>query len=272
MNVLKKPVIDAAVEQLLKELSDCSETEAIAVGGSRATGRVDQKSDYDIYVYTEGKIADEIRRKILGKYCCVMEIGNHYWETEDNCTLNNGVDIDIIYRNLEEFGNEVAGVTEQFHVSGGYTTCMWHNLVTCAVLYDRAGRLESMKERFTIPYPAGLKAAIIKKNRALLSGVLPSYDAQIRKAAGRGDYVSVNHRTTEFLASYFDILFALNEKTHPGEKRLVQICREQCEVLPERFEENLDRLFSCLYGSEVNSVVADIIKELDRALNSYGRL
>ena len=46
----------------------------------------------------------------------------------------------------------------------------------------------------------------------LLSGMLPSFDTQIKKAEKRRDLVSVNHRVTEFLASYFDILFALNER------------------------------------------------------------
>ena len=58
----------------------------------------------------------------------------------------------------------------------------------------------------------------------------------------RGDLVSVNHRVTEFLASYFDILFALNEMTHPGEKRMQRICAAECQILPAYFEENLQRL------------------------------
>lgn len=100
-----------------------------------------------------------------------------------------------------------------------------------------------MKKRFDVPYPEALRTAIIRKNRALLSGVLPSYDAQIRKVASRRDLVSINHRTTEFLASYFDIIFAMNRQTHPGEKRLVSLCKDRCENLPDRFEENLNHLF-----------------------------
>ena len=205
------PVMEREVTALLEEISSCPETAAVAVGGSRATGKADKKSDYDIYVYVEMEIAKERRKSILEKYCGVMEIGNHYWESEDNCTLNNGVDIDIIYRKLQDFEGDVAAVVEQYRASNGYTTCMWHNLATCRILYDRDGALEAMKKRFDVPYPEVLRAEIIRKNRALLSGVLPSYDAQIRKAASRRDLVSINHRTTEFLASYFDILFAMNK-------------------------------------------------------------
>ena len=64
----------------------------------------------------------------------------------------------------------------------------------------------------------------------LLSGMLPSFDSQIEKAENRKDFVSVNHRVTEFLASYFDIIFALNEMTHPGEKRMQSICSKECKM------------------------------------------
>ena len=140
------PVIERDVTALLEEISLCPETAAVAVGGSRATGKADKKSDYDIYVYVEMEIAKERRKSILEKYCGVMEIGNHYWESEDNCTLNNGVDIDIIYRKLQDFEGDVAAVVEQSRASNGYTTCMWHNLATCRILYDRDGALEAMKQ------------------------------------------------------------------------------------------------------------------------------
>ena len=37
---------------------------------------------------------------ILAPYCSQMEIGNHYWEFEDNIILKDGVPMDIIYLSL----------------------------------------------------------------------------------------------------------------------------------------------------------------------------
>ena len=249
------------VERLFEELAGLEAVEAIALGGSRAGSHYDEKSDYDVYLYVTAPVPEAARREILSSYCSRMEIGNAFWEAEDNCTLSSGVDIDILYRNLDDFTRDVASVVEDFQARNGYTTCMWHNLRTCKIVYDRDGRLAAAKRRFDVPYPEPLRAAIIERNMRLLTGNLPSYDAQIAKAVRRGDLVSVNHRTAAFMESYFDVIFALNRLTHPGEKRLVSLCRAQCAVLPEDFEENIANLFGDLFthpervGGDLSRVV-----------------
>lgn len=234
-------------KNFIAELCSLPQIEAIALGGSRAGSCFDETSDYDVYLYCTAPVSEEIRRNILGRYCSYMEIGNHFWELEDNCTLKNGIDMDILYRNLDDFIRDVASVAEDCQPRNGYTTCMWHNLKTCKILYDRNHRLAAAKVRFDIPYPEKLKANIIQHNHKLLENTLPAYSGQILKAVKRGDTVSINHRTAAFLEAYFDILFALNSKTHPGEKRLIPLAKEMCAVLPEHFEENLNKLFSHLF-------------------------
>lgn len=253
-------------DKIFNELKSFPQTEAIALGGSRATGLNDKSSDYDVYVYVSEDIPEAARRELLSRYCRVTEIGNRYWETEDNCTLNDGVDIDIIYRSLDDFAEGISAVVDRCEATNGYTTCMWHNLLNCKIIFDRNGRLEKLRERYDIPYPEALRKNIIERNMKLLSGALPSYDMQIKKAVGRGDLVSINHRTTEFLASYFNVIFAANRLTHPGEKRLVGICEAECKLLPDNFRENLDRLFAELYTEKTVGNVARIVRELASAL------
>ena len=100
------------VEELFKELSMLEEVEAIALGGSRTGENYDEKSDYDVYLYCTAHVPEEKRKELLSRYCNVMEIGNHFWEYEDNCVLKNGIDIDILYRNLDDFTLDVANVVE----------------------------------------------------------------------------------------------------------------------------------------------------------------
>lgn len=232
---------------LWREFSALPEVEAIALGGSRAGADYDEKSDYDLYIYCTGIPEECVRNSILEKCCRYMEIGNSFWELEDDCTLKDGVDIDILYRNLEDFSRTIHAVVEEHIAYNGYTTCMWHNLLHSRILYDRNGKLADLQSRYRVPYPDELRENIIRKNLRLLTGNLPSYDSQIRKAVARGDMVSVNHRTAAFLESYFDILFAWNRLTHPGEKRMLQYAIEQAEALPADFEKNLECLFQNLF-------------------------
>ena len=126
------------VDALFQELSLLPQVEAIALGGSRATGRNDEKSDYDVYIYLDSPVEEARRREILTKYCRYMEIGNSFWELEDDVTLADGIDMDIIYRNLEDFARGISSVVDDCNAWNGYTTCMWHNLITSRILFDRS--------------------------------------------------------------------------------------------------------------------------------------
>ena len=94
-------------EKLWKAFAKLDEVEAIALGGSRAGKNYDEKSDYDLYIYCKSVPDEKIREDILSKSCGYMEIGNHYWELEDDCTLLDGIDIDILYRNIKDFAKAI---------------------------------------------------------------------------------------------------------------------------------------------------------------------
>ena len=257
------------IENLFADLSALPQVEAIALGGSRAGTHFDEKSDYDIYLYCTAPISEQQRRSILDQYCSYVEYGNQFWELEDNGTFNNGIDFDLLFRNLDDFTAGIAATVEDFQASNAYTTCMWHNLVTCRVIYDRTGRLTAAKERFTVPYPEQLRRNIIARGYRLLCDSMPAYQQQIAKAADRGDLVSVNHRAAAFLETYFDVIFAINRQTHPGEKRLVQLSLENCAILPSRFEENLTALFSHMFTSseQLKEDLRCMVDELTKIMN-----
>lgn len=252
-------------EKLVKAFSKLEEVEAIALGGSRAGEKFDKTSDYDLYIYCTSVPQESRRTKILEETCQYTEIGNSFWELEDDCTLKDGIDIDILYRNVDDFASELHNVVDEGIAYNGYTTCMWHNLIHSKILYDATGRFSELQKKYQIPYPSKLRENIIKKNFRLLTNNLPSYDRQIKKAVARRDLTSMNHRTSAFMESYFDIIFALNELTHPGEKRMITYASEQAKLLPKDFEENINKLFSDLFGNpdEVPSDLSSIINNLE---------
>lgn len=263
-----------AAEQILKLIEAFPEAESAALGGSRATGKADNSSDHDVYVYITEDISEEARKKAFAPFCTEMEIGNRFWEYEDNIQLSDGVYMDIIYRRLDEFTGQVAEVTEKLSAHNGYTTCMWHNLISSRTVFDKSGRLEAAKKRFDIPYPEGLRKNIIERNMRLISGSLANYSDQIKKACTRRDRNSINHRVTEFMASYFDVIFALNRMPHPGEKRLMTICGAECSILPDDFEKNINSLFDCMGKSDFNEIPEKInamAEELEKAISANSK-
>ena len=235
---------------------------------SKRSARNDEKSDYDVYIYISKVIDENVRKEILSKYCKYMEIGNSFWELEDDVTLSDGIDMDIIYRGMEDFEKTISSVVFDCVAWNGYTTCLWHNLITSKIVVDKTGKLNELQKKFNIPYPQKLKENIVSKGLKLLSGILPSFDMQIKKSEKRGDLVSVNHRVTEFLATYFDIIFALNEMTHPGEKRMQSICSAECKILPNNFDENLNRLFAGMFRENISGVINDIVCEIRKLCES----
>ena len=247
------------------EFTRLPEITAIVLGGSRSGSNYDESSDYDLYIYCTNIPDKDVRKLILDKYCSYIELENQFWEVEDNCTLSDGIDIDIIYRNINDFENNIENVVEKHQASNGYTTCFWHNLKNSKILYDLHKEFYRIKERFSVPFPKELKENIILKNFRLLTGNLPSYDKQILKAFTRGDFVSVNHRIAAFIESYFDIIFAVNELTHPGEKRMISYAKEHAKILPKDFEENMNELLNSI-GSNIDEVennLKNIIKNLE---------
>ncbi len=257
---------DNNFNDIINSLYRLDEVDAIALGGSRATGANDKSSDYDIYVYCTSEISNEKRSSALLSHCCEAEIGNHYWESEDNCVMLNGVSIDIIYRDVKMFEHYIDMVIKNGKPFNGYTTCFWHNIINCKVIFDKSGKFTQLKESCDVPYPEQLRKNIIENNRKLLNGYLPSYDKQILKAYKRGDLVSVHHRITGFLESYFDIIFALNRLSHPGEKRIVELCLKNCKILPEDFEKNINLLLSSVTSGNPYEIAQDMVAKLDRIL------
>jgi hypothetical protein len=140
-------------------------------------------------------------------------------------------------------------------------------------LFDRDGWFEQLQRRARQPYPEPLRRAIIAKNHPVLRDLLRSaYLRQLEKAVQRDDLVSVNHRVAALLASYFDILFAVNRLPHPGEKRLVEIVEKRCDKLPVGMREQVHNVLATagMGDQQMISHVKALVTSLDQLLSAEG--
>lgn len=256
------------IQDIFNEYAKFPQVHSIVVGGSRAVRKNDVFSNYDVYVYCKEPIPMEERKRILENHCSSMELDNRGREVEDVCIMaGDGTELTIIYRNLDEFLAGIDRVARQYEPQDGCTTGMWHNLLTGRIAYDKGGLLAAAKEKYNIPYPQELKNNIISYHMNRIKYGMPSLIAQIDKAMKRGDLVSINRTVDSFLTSYFDVLFALNEKLQPGEKRLLEIAGEECKILPANFELHIRLLLNSMCKDPAAvSVVNTMVTELEKVI------
>lgn len=255
------------IQAIIDQFSQLNAVQAIVLGGSQASGLADSNSDIDLYMYVNERIDTHVRKSILTPYCTHLEIANTYWEEEDDVILIDGTVLEIIYRDIKSFVHGLNRVAYEHIPSNAYTTCQWYSLIYSRVLYEVNHIYSKIQKRYQFSYPDRLTERIIDHSIPLLTGAIPSYDTQIIKAFHRGDYVSVNHRITEFLATYFDILFAVNKMLHPGEKRMIEQLKKGTN-LPKQYEELIYQLINYQNQTQtIENILNKIIFHLKELLS-----
>lgn len=230
-------------EKIAAEFAALPEVSAVVLAGSKGGKFSDERSDIDLYVYAETEPPETWRAQLAARYGEQISIGNRFWETGDEWVARqSGTVVDIMYRSPGWIREQLDRVLVRHQASVGYSTCFVHNVLHSQALYDLNGWYAAQQARAAQPYPEGLRRAIVAKNHPVLRGTLSSYRHQIMLALARNDHVSINHRITALLASYFDILFAVNGLPHPGEKRLLVHVLERCPKRPQEIRRQVDEL------------------------------
>lgn len=259
--------MDKNLYDILNEFENFAQVKAIALGGSGTAKTSDNISDIDIYIFTETDIQVELREEIIKKYSSKYEAGGEYFGQGDEFFVDKlNKQLDVMYWNINWFENTVKNVWEKYYPSNGYTTAFLFTLNNFEIIYDKNNWLKNLQKSIQTDYPDELRQNIIKRNIMLLKDKpFASYYEQIEKAIKRKDFVSINHRISAFLASYFDIIFAINKLLHPGEKRLIQYAKNNCKILPQNFEENIEKLLTAK-STEILTVLDNIIIDLRKII------
>lgn len=233
-------------EKLIERLVECESVESLVLGGSRATGRFDDKSDYDYYVYLQKDLSENERKNIIGDFVSYMEYSNEFWELEDDGTLSDGIDIEFIYRTIDNMVESMENLLVKGNVSNGYSTCFVDNIVKSKIVFDKNGRYKTLQERCSNLLSNELFDKIVYKNFPILMDQMPSLYYQVEKAMHRNDKLSINHRSSAYFEMYFDIIFAINRETHPGEKRMLETAL-RLEKTPKDMQKDIETYFDVLF-------------------------
>jgi len=243
---------------------------AVALAGSVTGPFIDEQSDLDIYVYSTEPVPLAARAAIAhasaGHDHPSIELDRPYWGLEDAWTdAESGLDIELIHRSPDWIADQLNYVLNSHHASIGYSTAFWYNVGHSIPLFDPNGWYAALQKQAAQPYPDALRRNIIRLNYPLLRHTTSSFHHQIELAILRRDRVSLNHRIAALLASYFDVLFALNRAPHPGEKRQIPYAERVCTLRPEHMAADIDALL-CSAGSawEHNTTMQHLDRLLDR--------
>ena len=232
------------IYEILNYYKQFSQVQAIALAGSTYASTSDNTSDIDVYVFLTDLIPLEQRNKFIKSISSNYEVGCEYFGSGDEYFVDSiNQQIDCALWNIKWFEDIIDNVWNKHYPFNGYTTSFLYTLDICKIVYDPENWLQSLKDKINTEYPKNLKQNIIKRNMMLMKDKpFASYYQQIEKAIKREDLNSINHRIAAFLASYFDVIFAINELLHPGEKRLVKYAIDNCKILPIDFEANIIKL------------------------------
>jgi predicted nucleotidyltransferase len=248
---------------------------AIALVGSQASGTASPGSDFDIFVYTDGdlhelrwQVTDEFADPVTWQSVHEYSFGDgDVWRFKDGNTW-----IDLMYWTTAWGEDQLDRVLVRHEAAMGYSTAFWRSIRDAHPLYERDGWHAKLQRVARQAYPEELRHNIIRLNHRYLREHPFSYRAQVAKAIERDDLVSVNHRVAAWLASYFDILFAINRVLHPGEKRLLEFATRECQFVPDGMTTTVERLVrsSCESTSATLEAIDALTDSLEVILQREG--
>jgi catechol 2,3-dioxygenase-like lactoylglutathione lyase family enzyme/predicted nucleotidyltransferase len=259
------------VQRLAQQFAELPQVVAVVLAGSRGAGASDQESDFDLYVYTLRDVPVEFRRSLLGEGA---EIDNRFWESGDEwCEPSTHTRLDIMYRSPGWIEDQLDRVLVRHEAAIGYSTCFWYNIIHSEALLDPRGWYHQLQNRAHVSYPDGLRRAVVKKNWPILRRNHSSYRRQIELALNREDAVSVQHRLTALLASFFDVWFAMERQAHPGEKRLLtylpkpwaSLVRAVLGAQPQALLREIDTLLDPLDTRLIEEGLLDPVAQIEHA-------
>ncbi|MGC9334913.1 MAG: DUF4037 domain-containing protein, partial [Anaerolineae bacterium] len=260
---------EGLAQALARRFQEFPTVTAVALGGSQAAAAADPLSDIDLYVYTPAAIPLQDRETLVAEMgASRADLDLQFWDPGDEWyDAETGIEVDVMYWDPAWVEAQLARVWREHQASLGYTTCLWRTIRHSKLLFDRQGWFQDLQRQSKQPYPEALRQAIIAKNHAVLRRVIPSYAHQIEKASRRGDRVSLNHRVAALLASYFDVLCALNRVLHPGEKQVTAWTQANCARLPARMADEVEAVLRATCA-----VDGTLVQEVHRLLDSLDEL
>jgi len=265
-----QPDIEDLLRQVVARVSKIDSIRAIVLGGSRARGTADERSDIDLGIYYDAKhpfstaALGAVARELDDRHSENLVTAFGEWGPGVNgggWLQIRGHHVDFLYRELgavrEAIADCVAGRPRSIHQLGhplGFHVQIYAGEVhVCRPLFDPAGAVAQLKAELR-EYPENLRTAAARKHL---------FDAEFEisiaaKPAERGDVMYVAgclFRAAGFMTL---VLYALNRRFYLNEKGAFLESRG-FTLKPPRFHDTVARALA-----KIGSTPADLSASVAR--------
>jgi hypothetical protein len=262
-----------AAELLLPMLRRCVEgAYGIAIGGAHAKGVEDAASDLDLYVFYTGVRPDDERTQ-LARACApgVRDIVSwsaaEPFEQAGTDFYLGDLKVECWYRSAAGTQRTIeecqAGIVRRSLVTwtpaGFFNHCTLSDLSVMMPVEDPTGMLAGWR-RCVAVYPPALRAAIVTQH--LRAARFWPHNPHYTSAVERADAIYTSAIVLQVAHSLIQVLFAVNRRYFPGDKKLAAALGHLTDV-PDRFPERVERL---LFPQEGPS--ADLLSRQQRELQA----
>lgn len=255
-----------AVGPLKTMLSQHAAVAAVTIVGSQSAGVASDGSDIDLFVYAEDDLRGvrEEAADTLADHSATVIVGESTFGSADAWRLRDGPWVDVMFWSPSWAEEQLRRLVDEHQASLGYTTAFWRSIARGHPVFERDDWHPQLQERARTPYPTARVDAVVALNLPRLGGHPFSFLHQVETAAAAQDTISVNHRTAAWLASYFDVLFAINRVLHPGEKRIMHYVHNECALVPMHLDDHIGMLAA---KANPSSTLAAMLEELKALLD-----
>jgi hypothetical protein len=201
---------------------------AVSLGGSRAVDLMDRASDTDLYAWYRGGVAPpELRQATLANLADDEVRSFDVFGPEDHWHVDGQL-VEVVYLDLDVIEQQSSRARTEGLSGEVCATAFLNTAYASLPVDDSYGELSRLRSELAT-YPEATRA----RQLAELPVMADEFASQLRTAQYREDWPMVARRRAALLDVTVSLVFALNRRYHPGEKRLL-VHTGQCALQPDR--------------------------------------
>jgi hypothetical protein len=225
--------VTGTVRDVANALIGLAGIRAVSLGGSRALGMDDASSDTDLYAWYRGTLVGAaVRQQALADLADDVVVPFDAFGPEDHWHSDRRP-FEVVYVDLDVIHAQISRARSVGLDGEVCATAFLHTAYAGVPIADPYAELDRLQTDLA-SFPEATRTTQLLQ----LPVMAGEFASQLRGAQARQDWPMVVRRTAGLLDVTVSLLFALNRRYHPGEKRLLAHVAS-CEVRPPNVADRL---------------------------------